>query len=394
MSRGPQPRALCERFAIDHPVFAFSHSREVVAAVSRGGGFGVLGAAGFTPEQLEEDLAWIGGHAGGRPFGVDMLVAATYVGADEGGRSDAELLELIPTEHVAFVDALLAANDVPDLPGATAREEQGVLAWSLKGARPLIEIALAGGAALLVNALGPAPEYMVTAAHERGALAAGIVGKPEHVAAQVRAGVDLLVAQGSEAGGHTGEISTMVLTPQVVDAAGRLPVLAAGGIASGRQMAAALALGADGVWCGSVWVTTEEAETPPVTRDKYLAASSSDTRRSRAATGKPARQLRSAWTDAWEAPDAPEPLPLPLQWLLYGPVKARVNRAADRSEGARRLASGFVGQVVGQLAEVRGAEATLREMVAECDRVLDELTTPSEPSRAKAASPGRTEENA
>ena len=208
-------------------------------------------------------------------------------------------------------------------------------------------------------------------------LVASLAGTTEHARRHAAAGVDLIVAQGTEAGGHTGQVSTMVLVPEVVDAVDPMPVLAAGGIARGRQIAAALALGAEGVWCGSVWLTTEEAETMPVVKDKFLAASSSDTVRSRSLTGKPARMLRTAWTDEWERADSPDPLGMPLQSALIGDPQVRINRAAAQPDAkARELATYFVGQVVGSLNKVQPTASVVLDMVSEfIDAVgrLDEL---------------------
>ena len=195
---------------------------------------------------------------------------------------------------------------------------------------------------------------------------AALAGKLEHARRSVDRGADLIVAQGTEAGGHTGTISTMVLVPEVVDAVAPTPVLAAGGIARGRQVAAALALGAEGVWCGSVWLTTAEAETNPSVQKKFLAASSSDTVRSRSLTGKPARMLRTAWTDEWEKSDAPNPLPMPLQTMLVTAAQQRINRnAAREGSGGHQLATYFVGQVVGSLDRVRPARQVVLDMVDE-----------------------------
>jgi NAD(P)H-dependent flavin oxidoreductase YrpB (nitropropane dioxygenase family) len=193
---------------------------------------------------------------------------------------------------------------------------------------------------------------------------AALAGKAQHAQRHVNNGVDIIVAQGYEAGGHTGEVATMVLVPEVVDAVAPVPVLAAGGIARGRQIAAALALGAEGVWCGSVWLTTEEAETSPAVRDKFLAASSSDTVRSRSLTGKPARMLRTAWTDEWDGPDSPGPLGMPLQTALVSESQLRIATAAGQP-GARELATYFVGQVVGSLDRVRPTRAVVLDMVEE-----------------------------
>src|SRR5207245_4483199 len=184
------------------------------------------------------------------------------------------------------------------------------------------------GVKMLVNALGPPPPDIVQLAHDHGLLVGALVGAKQHAERQVAIGVDVIVAQGTEAGGHCGEVSTMVLVPEVVDAVGdRAHVLAAGGIADGRQMAAALALGAEGVWTGSMWLTVQEAETPPDVLENLLAASSRDTVRSRAMTGKAARQLRTKWTEMWEEPGAPSTLPMPLQGLIFAPATQRIARA-------------------------------------------------------------------
>jgi NAD(P)H-dependent flavin oxidoreductase YrpB (nitropropane dioxygenase family) len=219
---------------------------------------------------------------------------------------------------------------------------------------------------LIASALGPPPADLVERAHDQDVLVAALAGTTHHARRHAAAGVDLIVAQGTEAGGHTGEVTTMVLVPEVVDAVAPLPVLAAGGIGRGRQIAAALALGAEGVWCGSVWLTTEEAETAPVVKEKFLAASSSDTVRSRSMTGKPARMLRTAWTDEWERPDSPAPLGMPLQSALVNEPQIRINQAAAAPEAkARELATYFVGQVVGSLDRVRPARSVVLDMIEE-----------------------------
>jgi NAD(P)H-dependent flavin oxidoreductase YrpB (nitropropane dioxygenase family) len=228
-----------------------------------------------------------------------------------------------------------------------------------------MEVAFTHRPSLIANALGPAPDYMVEDAHGNGVLVAGLVGKQEHAESQKNAGVDIIVAQGYEAGGHTGEITTMVLVPEVVDAVAPTPVLAAGGIGNGRQIAASLALGAQGVWCGSVWLMTEEAETHPVVKEKFLAATSSDTVRSRALTGKPARQLRTAWTEEWDDPSSPTPLPMPLQGMLIANARRRILRSAASNPGAQQLVNYFVGQIVGQVTQVKPAKQVVFEMVEE-----------------------------
>jgi len=357
---------------VDFPLFAFSHCRDVVAAVSRAGGFGVLGAVAFSPGQLEVELDWIDEHVGDRPYGVDIIVPAKYTGVEQGGMTRKELSGLIPDEHRRFVDDLMRKYGVEELPAEDAStngvdiagREDDVMGMSHESGRRLLDMVWAHPKVKMVaNALGPAPDFLVTEAHERGVLVAGLVGTVVHAERQQAAGVDMIIAQGSEAGGHTGEIGTMVLVPQVVDAVAPLPVLAAGGIADGRQIVAALALGAQGVWCGSVWLTTEEAETHPVVKEKFLAATSSDTLRSRSKTGKHARQLRSAWTDEWNDPANPDPLGMPLQPVLVGEAERRIARTAASNDGSRQLINYFVGQAVGMMNESKPAATVVFDLV-------------------------------
>ncbi|MGH9039822.1 MAG: nitronate monooxygenase [Acidimicrobiia bacterium] len=370
---------ICDQLGIEFPILAFSHCRDVVAAVTRAGGFGVLGAVTHTPEQLEVELRWIDEAVEGKPYGVDVLVPEKLAGGASGGTAEklsgADLAGLIPEEHRRFLDRLLAEFGIDpappdgDEPVAATDLATGL---SVAGALRLIEVALDHPVRLVANALGAPPPELIDAAHSRDIPVAALAGKREHAERHVAAGVDILVAQGYEAGGHTGEIATMVLVPEIVDAVAPLPVLAAGGIAGGRQMAAAMALGAQGVWTGSVWLTTTEAETHPVVKDKFLAAGSSDTIRSRSLTGKPARQLRSAWTDAWDRPDSPGPLPMPLQPLLVEAARRRITRAAAAGHpGATQLINYFVGQVVGSLDTVRPARQVVYDMV---DEYVDTVT--------------------
>ncbi len=357
---------VAELLGIEFPILAFSHCRDVVAAVSRAGGFGVLGAVGHTPELLETELRWIEEHSGGRPYGVDLLLPPKYVGAEDGGIDAGQVRALLPAEHKEFCDELLARYGIP-VPSDSERLPPGAgLNVSPRGYEPLLDVAFGHDIGLVASALGPPPPDLVERAHGAGVVVAALAGTTEHARRHAAAGVDLIVAQGTEAGGHTGEVATMVLVPEVVDAVAPIPVLAAGGIARGRQVAAALALGAEGVWCGSVWLTTEEAETPPVVKEKFLAASSSDTVRSRSLTGQPARMLRTAWTDEWDRPDTPDPLGMPLQTALIGDPQFRIHQAANQpGSGARELATYFVGQVVGSLDTVRPASAVLLDMVDE-----------------------------
>ena len=356
-----------DMLGVEFPILAFSHCRDVVAAVTNAGGFGVLGAVAHSPEQLEIDLAWIEEQVHGRSYGVDLLLPAKYAGADEGGLNRDAITQLLPPTQQQFVDEILARYEVPPLPAdADRRTRLDLMRVSPKGYEPLLDVAFAHNIRLVASALGAPPPDLVERAHAAGVSVAALAGTVAHAERHKNAGVDVIVAQGTEAGGHTGEIATMVLVPDVVDAVSPTPVLAAGGIASGRQIAAAMALGAEGVWCGSVWLTTEEAETQPAVKEKFLAATSRDTIRSRSLTGKPARMLRSAWTDEWEKEDAPPPLAMPLQSALVAEAQTRIARAATKpGSGANQLANYFVGQVVGRMDKIKPARQVVLDMVNE-----------------------------
>jgi NAD(P)H-dependent flavin oxidoreductase YrpB (nitropropane dioxygenase family) len=355
---------LCERFGIDFPLFAFSHCRDVVAAVTNAGGFGVLGATAYTPEQLDQELTWIDEHVHGKPYGADIIVPAKFEGKGEN-LSRTQLVDRIPAEYRSFVAELLAEHGIE----AEASPRLGGSALTGDTGRELLDVAMSHPIKLIANALGVPPDYMIEAGRERGVPVAALVGAKEHAVKQVAAGVDLIVAQGTEAGGHCGEVTTLVLIPEVLDALAALgsntPVLAAGGIVTGRQMAAAVAMGADGAWTGSVWLTTEEAETAPHTVQKMLAATSRDTVRSAGRTGKPSRQLVSDWTDAWlPHADGHQPLPLPLQSMLCEPVLRRIDSLADQGHrGAQELATYFVGQGVGLMNKVKPARDVVLEFI-------------------------------
>jgi NAD(P)H-dependent flavin oxidoreductase YrpB (nitropropane dioxygenase family) len=375
--------AITEMFGIDVPILAFTHCRDVVAAVTKAGGMGVLGAVTHTPEQLEIDLVWIENEVGGRPYGIDLIVPAKYAGSEEGGYTIDDIRKLIPAEHIAFVDDILRRYDVPPLAddggqrsvlGRTGRGDAAV-PFSANQADPLLEVALAHRPSLVVNALGPPPAHMIERAKQEGRLVGALAGTAQHAERHVNVGVDVIIAQGYEAGGHTGEVGSMVLIPEIVDAVAPVPVLGAGGIGRGRQMAAAMALGAQGVWCGSVWLTTEEAETHPTVKRKFLAATSSDTVRSRSRTGKPARQLRSAWTDEWDRPETPSPLGMPLQPILVDEALARIDRAAHRTgSGAEQLTNYYVGQIVGTMNTTKPAAQVVFDMIDEYIDAVQLLT--------------------
>jgi NAD(P)H-dependent flavin oxidoreductase YrpB (nitropropane dioxygenase family) len=367
---------VCELTGAEFPLFAFSHCRDVVAAVSKAGGFGVLGATRFSPEQLEEELAWIEAHVEGAPYGVDVLVPETIDPRVAGLGDNSARAAAIDPKYAEFAADLLAQYGI-DAPREVSplHERMGI---TPENGLALMEVAFAHPIRLIANALGIAPPAMVAEGKRRGVPVAALVGAKEHALRQAEAGVDIIVAQGGEAGGHCGEVSTLVLVPEVVRALDRAgydtPVLAAGGIMTGAQMAAMMAAGAHGAWTGSVWLATPEAETSEAFRAKMVAARSRDTVRSKSRTGKPARQLKTAWHEAWDAPDGPGALPMPLMGMVSEPAFTRIERAAQAGNPqARELVSYFVGQGVGLVEEVRPARAVVQAFREEYLEAVERL---------------------
>ena len=362
---------LCERLGIEFPIFAFTHCRDVAAAVSSAGGLGVLGAGGFSAEQLEVEMRWIDEHVGDRPYGIDIVIPGKYEGV---GEIDPEKLEsmlraAIPQGHRDFVKRLLADHGVPELPpGEKVRE---LLGWTMATAAPQIEAILRHPKVRVVaNALGTPPAEVIRQVQESGRLVGALAGSVDHALQHAEAGVDFVIAQGTEGGGHTGEIGSMVLWPEVIEAVAPLPVLAAGGIGTGRQIAAALAMGAQGAWTGSIWLTVEEAETPQAQKESLLGASSRDTVRSRSYTGKPCRMLRNDWTEAWEKEGNPKPLGMPLQFMVTSEAVVRASRYAPK---AQDIAFNPVGQIVGRMKEVRPVREVIYQLVEEYVEAVDRL---------------------
>jgi NAD(P)H-dependent flavin oxidoreductase YrpB (nitropropane dioxygenase family) len=364
---------ICDELGIDVPIFAFTRSPEVAAAVSRAGGLGVLGAVEKSLEQLREAIDFVEEHAGGRPFGVDVVMPVKYVGSDAGGFDAAALEGMIPQAHRAFLEDMLQRYQVPPLPQGK-HAWHSLLAWTEATTRPQVELALSRKIALIANALGPPPRDIVEQAHARGIRVAALASRARHALKSRENGVDVIVAQGTEAGGHCGEIATLVLVPEVVDAVHPAPVLAAGGIGCGRQIAAALALGAQGAWTGSLWLTAAESDVAAPIREKLLRASSSDTVRSRALSGKPARQLKSAWQAEWDDPKNPDPLPMPLHFMLMAEATTRIHHFAGQpGTRAAELATSPVGQIVGRMNQVRPVAEIMDALVKETRETLRRL---------------------
>ena len=369
---------ICEMLGIEFPLLAFSHCRDVVAAVSKAGGMGVFGAVNLPPERLKEELTWIDDHVDGMPYGIDLIVPNKFEGKGEEVSTE-QILNAIPQGHRDFTKGILNDYDI-DTDGLEDLKEgakQFRMNLSDEGAATSLEVAFEHPIKLVANALGVPPKVMLDMGKKHGVAVAALVGAKEHAIKQVEAGVDILIASGGEAGGHCGDVSTMVLIPEVYKATQPIrdvPILAAGGITTGSQMAAAMSMGASGAWCGSVWLTTSEAETNPVVKQKMLAASSRDTVRSKSRTGKNSRQLRSPWTDAWEN-KGPEPLPMPLQSLVSEPALKKIDKLSQSGhEGAKELATYWVGQGVGLMNQSMSSGAVVQNFKEEFIEAYERLT--------------------
>ena len=372
---------ICDELGIEFPIFAFTHCRDVVVAVSKAGGLGVLGAVGYSPEQLEVELDWIDAHIGDRPYGVDIVIPNKYEGMDANMSTEEltrMLQDMVPTEHLSFARKLLTDHGVPV--DADDDNSLKLLGWTEATASPQVDLALERpNMVLIANALGTPPPDMIQRIHEAGRKVAALCGSPYQALKHAAADVDIIIAQGGEGGGHCGDVGSIVLWPQAVKAVAPRPVLAAGGIGSGEQIAAALALGCQGAWSGSQWLMVEEAHNTAVQQAAYVTATSRDTVRSRSFTGKPCRMLRNEWTQAWETPGNPEPLGMPLQYMVSGMAVAATNKYPNETVD---VAFNPVGQVVGQFTKVEKSAAVIERWVREYLEATNRLTELNEAAAA------------
>ncbi len=353
---------MCEMFGIDVPIFAFSHCRDVVVEVSKAGGLGVLGMARVSPKRLKEELRWIDDHIGGKPYGIDVLMPSTY---EDTGQQKFDLDRLLPREHVEFVRDMLDKAGIPRLPESEEKQLMHDIVeahnFTPKESLEMIEVAMEYPIKLIVNALGVPPKDLVERAHARVIKVAALAGKPKHAIRHKAAGCDFVIAVGTEAAGHTGDITSMVLWPEIVDAVAPLPVLGGGGVGRGRQIAAALALGCEGVWCGSIWLKTVQSEVLPELKQQMFAAEAQDAVLSKSYTGKQCRVLRSRFTEAWEQPGALATLPAPLQvFLCWAHGRTRMERAR-----AKEFMTYPVGQIVGDMTEETSVRQVVHDMLNE-----------------------------
>jgi len=355
---------LCKKLGIELPIFAFTHCRDVVVAVSKAGGIGVLGAVGLTPEKLKIELDWIDENIGDHFYGVDVVIPQKYEGKGEmdAAKLEETLIDMIPQAHRDFAAKLLEDHGVPELPGSDGPR---LLSWNEAMATVLVDIAIERpNCRLIANALGTPPAAIVKRIQDSGRLVGALCGRIKQVKAHKEAGLDFIIAQGGEGGGHTGDVGSIVFWPQAVAAAGDTPVLAAGGIGSGQQMLAAMAMGVQGVWTGSLWLAVDEAHAQPAQKQSYFDASSEDTVRSTSWTGKPCRMLKNDWTEAWAADDAPDSLGMPLQGLVSIDAISRTGHYAGVAQ-TQKVAFNPVGQVVGQINEVETSRNLVMRLLNE-----------------------------
>lgn len=356
---------ICDKFGIEYPIFAFSHCRDVVAAVSNAGEMGVLGAVFLTVDELTENLNWIDQHVRDKPYGVDVLIPAKYTGKGEGLSAEElenKLHDMIPEEHRNFAKKIMKDAGVPELPENVKVRE--LIGLTEETAKPLIDVSLEHEKArLIVNALGTPPTHIVKEIQDSGRMVAALCGSVKHALNHKAAGIDIVICTGTEAGGHTGDVGSIVLWPEVIDAVAPLPVLAGGGIGRGRQLAAALAMGAQGVWAGTLWLTTAESDYSGKQKEAHLKPTSRDTVRTRSWSGKFDRSLKNDWTDAWERSDTPDPLGFPLQGMVVQEAIERQNIYTDQAQP--HVGFNPAGQIVGSTNVVKSVRIIIQEMIEE-----------------------------
>lgn len=366
MARDPIQTKLTEMMGLEYPIVAFTHCKDVAVAVSEAGGLGVLGQLTATPDEIAANVRWMRDRLGGKPFGVDLVFPASV----PPSANLEDLSAQIPDEYRAFVNGIMERHSLPppksnaEMPGFGI--SRGGL-FSQEAGRRQLDVVLEERVPFFASGLGN-PAFVVEAAHERGIKVGGLIGKVRQARREVEAGVDVIVAQGYDAGGHTGEIGTFTLVPQVVAIAGDTPVLCGGGVGTGAHLAAALCLGAAGVWTGTIWLAVRESDTDMIVKEKIIAATEEDTTRSRSLTGKPARLLKTALTDEWEQPGALSPLPMPLQGVLTADLMISVHQ-----NNYEPFMGSPAGQVIGTIHEMKPSREVIFDMVADARDILEGL---------------------
>lgn len=351
---------ICDRLGIAWPIFGLSHSVDAAAAISNAGGFGVYAGTRDTPDEIAANLRRMRELCGTKPFGVDLLLPAIDVKEADRAKVNAA----IPQAHRDFVDSLRAKYAVPAAtrPGFRSRQVRSEALWEAQ-----VRAVLDSDVEMFATGTG-CPPAVIERMKAAGKFTVALIGAPKHAQSALAAGIDMLVAQGYDAGGHTGTIGTMALVPQIVELAGDIPVIAAGGIGTGGQVVASLAMGAQGAWLGTLWLATVEQHTDPILLAKVLAAGSDDTVITRASSGKTMRQLRTSWSDEWSFPDAPKPLRMPYQDQLVGDLLGAVDE-----HGIAPLMHEAAGQSVVWCRELTTVKAVVDRLVAEARTTLTHL---------------------
>ncbi|MCC6388045.1 MAG: nitronate monooxygenase [Dehalococcoidia bacterium] len=373
MARPVLRTPLCHLLGIEYPVISAGMGpvgggaravalAELTAAVSNAGGLGVIGGAGFSPDRLREEIAKVRSMTD-RPFGVDLLLPSNFLGGAASGEIPRDPRDLIPDSSKAGMrkiagDLGIEWKPIEQVSNPMANRRQG---GGMSDDQ--MEVVIEERVPVFAAGLGtPAP--WLDRLHANGTKVLSLVGNTKNAKRVAAAGVDVVVAQGTEAGGHTGRVATMALIPQVVDAISPTPVVAAGGIADGRGLAAALALGAIGVWCGTAFLVADEANQPDTQKQRILAATDEDTRITKLYSGKTMRNITNPLIEAWEAANIPA-MPMGLQGALTGDLLNSV-RAAGRDD----LMMNAAGQISGLLTKSRPAAEILNDMVAQAADIL------------------------
>jgi len=362
LQKNPLHTKLCDSLGIEYPIIAFTHCKDVVAAVTNAGAFAVMGETHHTPDEIEADIKWIREKVGDKPFGIDLVFPASVppMGSIE------ELKSKIPAEQRAFTEDIKKRYELPEPKKVPELYELGWMTQDVP--RKQLEVVLDENVAVLASGLG-SPVFILEAAHARGMQVWGLIGKPRQAKRELEAGVDAIIAQGIDAAGHTGTIGTFSIVPEIVAIAGDKPVIAAGGITTGRHLAGAVALGAAGVWTGTLWLACRESDREMVIKEMIINAGVTDTRHSACISGFTMRTLNSKWHEEWARPDAPKPAPAPYQLLLFAEIK---QSAMDW--GIEPFMTEAAGQGVGFIDSMKPARQIVFDMVDEAITIFEEIT--------------------